>query len=250
MQMVRDDPYIPDAFGKNKKGMSADETLSDADSVAAENVWRGSITAALFSAEELERLQVHKQQANRILEPYTHFFGVITGTEWDNFWTLRISKAAQPEFQGLATEMKRAYDASLPRPNKWHLPYRNDYGQDIAVALKVSAARCARVSYKTFEGKTSGTVDDLKLCDQLTAEFHMSPFDHPAERDTIIKKPYFTPRPPEVKKWHWFQPEDHRQFWGFIPYRVFVERELDIVGRRSSFEPIHPALVDNVTDLF
>ena len=243
IQSVRDDPFIPSAFGKNKRGMQSDENLMDMEAVVAEQAWRGGITTALFTAEALDLMGVHKQLANRVLEPYAHYYGVITATEWDNFWALRIGKAAQPEFQALASEMKRVYDANTPHAttNGWHIPYRNDYGQDLSVALKVSAARCARVSYKTFDGKITLPEDDLKLCAQLTEEFHMSPFDHPAQRDGIIQKQNGIMR---VQRWFWANPEDHRQYWGHVPYRVQVEKSLGIVGRRSSFQPLAHDLVN------
>lgn len=236
IQLVKDDPFIPETFGKNKKGMSADENLDDINTQSARIWWNCSMSAALCSAEALAGLGVHKQLANRLIEPYAHFYGVITGTEWDNFWNLRISPAAQPEFRALATEMKREYDATSPRRLRHHLPYRNDYGEDLERAFKVSAARCARVSYKSFDtGALSLADDDLRLCDDLTRDGHLSPFDHPARADTVCYRQVKIMR---VQKAHWLMPEQHRQYWGWIPKRVDVERELGIVCRRSSFEPI------------
>lgn len=244
VEMVRQDPWIPSVFGKNKPGMSADEELSDAESVAAEDVWRGAITAQLLAAEELAKLGVHKQLANRLLEPYAHFYGVVTATELDNFWKLRVSPAAQPEFKELATAMQEALYDSKPRDAKWncnhHLPYNPDYGLDLEVALRVCSARCARVSYKSFDGKLSTAVEDIKLCERLIAEGHLSPFDHCAFADDVVKKQAGILR---VQKNYWTRPEDHRQFWGFIPYRVQVEKDLGMVCRRSSFDAIDDDLV-------
>lgn len=245
IQMIKDDPFVPESFGKNKKGMSADEILDDAENIAARNWWNISMNAALHSAEVLAQIGVHKQQANRIIEPYAHFYGVITGTEWDNFWNLRISPAAQPEFRALATEMKREYDATNPRVARFHLPYRNDYGEDLKHAFEVSAARCARVSYKTFDGKVSLADDDIRLCQDLMKEGHLSPFDHPARADQVCFRQVKVMR---VQRAHWLMPEQHRQYWGWIPRRVDVERELGIVCRRSSFDPIGDHNVDTTED--
>lgn len=246
-EMVRNDPFIPLEFGKNKPGMSANEAIGDVESVAAESVWRGALMTMLVSAEELAGLGVHKQLANRLLEPFAHFYGVITATEWENFWTLRLSPEAQPEFKELAQAMQTALADSKPRSSmhsgNYHLPYCPDYGMDIDAALKVCSARCARVSYKTVEGKLSNTVDDIALCERLLKQWHLSPFDHPAKADTLVKKPYYTPRPPAMRKWYWENSEDQRQYYGFVPYRVQVEKELGVMCRRSSFAPIEDELV-------
>lgn len=247
VDLVRNDPFVPLAFGKNKPGMSADEVLAEDENASAESVWRGALSTMLVSAEELAGLGVHKQLANRLVEPFAYFYGVVTATEWDNFWMLRISPAAQPEFKELAEAMQTALADSKPRSSAfsghYHLPYNPDYGLDIDAALKVCSARCARVSYKTTDGKISSMVDDLDLCNRLTGEWHLSPFDHCAKADTLVKKPYYTPRPPLTRKWFWENPEDQRQYWGFVPYRVDVEKQLGVMCRRSSFQHIPDELV-------
>ena len=230
IEAVLEDPFVPNAFGKNKPGMQADETLGDFETELAQTVWRGAVTSAVTSAEILAKLKVHKQLANRLLEPFAHFYGVVTATEWDNFYKLRVSPEAQPEFKDLATAMQDAQAASCPREAKWHLPYNPDYGLDIDLALKVCSARCARVSYRSFDGKLSALEDDKRLCADLIAGGHMSPFDHCAVADNVTAK-------------SWDNPEWHRQFWGWIPYRVQIEQEQGYLGRRSSFAEIAPELL-------
>ena len=50
----------------------------------------------------------HKQTVNRLAEPFMMVKGVITATEWDNFFYLRRHKDAQPELQELADCMWEA----------------------------------------------------------------------------------------------------------------------------------------------
>lgn len=242
IQAVRDDPFIPSTFGSNKPGMQAGAPLGDAETIAAEHVWRGAITSAILSAEHLAKLGVHKQLANRLLEPYAHFYGVVTGTEWENFWKLRVSEEAQPEFKELATAMQTALADSKPRNSKFirHLPYGPDYGCALEEAQKIASARCARVSYKSFDGKLSQAVDDIDLCQRLIDQGHMSPFDHCAMPDAIAERQAGILR---VQKFYWANPEDHRQFYGWIPFRVQVERKLGVICRRSSFAAIPDQLV-------
>lgn len=230
IEMVRNDPYIPPAFGKNKAGMQATETLTDADSIAAEYRWRAAMGHAVQQAEALGQLGVHKQQANRLLEPFAYFYGVLTATEWDNFWHLRRNPEADPGFEDLANKMWDAYQASTPREALFHLPYAWDLNLPSWERMKISAARCARVSYKTFDGKLSTFADDVALCDRLLAQPHLSPFDHPATRDFIHST--------QTGEKFWKHPGDHRHFWGWKPYRVEIERELGITCRRDSYAGI------------
>ncbi len=51
---------------------------------------------------------------------------------------------------------------------------------------KVSAARCARVSYLTHDGKRD-IEKDIELCDRLWSDRHMSPFEHVATPARIDK---------------------------------------------------------------
>ena len=157
----------------------------------------------------------------------------MTATEWDAFWILRLHPDAQPEFQTLAGIMKELYDSSKSKPGRFHLPYTDDVpDMDLELALKVSGARSARVSYRTFDGKTSNPEVDIDLCSDLIKSGHLSPFDHQAISDTAHYDPV------KGKKF-WNNPADHRQFWGWVPYRVEIEERLGWKGqRRNSYDPL------------
>lgn len=233
IEMVRTDPYAP-IFTRNRKGMSADEMLGDEEMILATGSWARSMEQALESAQELASVEAHKQQANRLLEPFSYTAAVVTGTEWDNFWHLRASVKAQPEFEELARAMQSAFLNSTPRRHSYHMPYiRSEeegnprlHQHDL---FSISAARCARVSYTTVDGKVSTLESDLRLCADLERDGHLSPFDHPAIADEFSD--YGSGRK------LWCKPEDHRQFWGWIPYRVKVERRLGLSCRRDSYAP-------------
>lgn len=233
IEMVRSDPFVPAVFGKNRPGMQSTETIGDTASRRAEASWRIVLQAALEQAETLDAVGVHKQQANRLLEPFAYFYGVLTATEWDNFWALRCHVDADPAFEDLARKMHAAYLASTPREDAHHLPYCDDVDRHIGTRtlLNISAARCARVSYKTFEGKISTPEDDAELCQKLLGSPpHLSPFDHPAIRDTM-----YTVRSGET---YWSNPGEHRQFWGWIPYRAGIEKQLGVKCCRDSYDEI------------
>lgn len=238
IEMVDTDPYVPPAFGKNQPGMVSSEDLNARDNEAADTIWRIAAGYAIRCAEALNKLSVHKQQANRLLEPFAYVHGVITATELDNFWNLRLASNADPAFVELATKMKEAYDVSVPVARNNHLPYTDDLDMDafsLEQLRQVSASRCARISYTYHDGKPFDLYRDIARCEQLVSDKHMSPFDHVATADTVEwwKESSRT-------KGYWETPEAHRQFWGWIPYRVEIERRTRYVGRRSSFRGFSP----------
>lgn len=230
--MVESEGFVPETFTKNKKGMSADEDLSPEADAHAKDIWLTARDMMVGQARELEALGAHKQQANRLLEPFAYVHAVITGTEWDNFYKLRVSPHAQPEFRELAGLMQMAQDWAKPKASMYHLPYTDNCDPMLPLEklFYVSAARCARVSYRTFDGVFSTVDDDIKLCNRLLADGHMSPFAHPATADLVVLG--------ENGDRYWNAPKKHKQYWGWIPYRVDVEQNLGIMSRRDSFAAI------------
>lgn len=186
IQWILDDPAIPVYWGKNQKGMQATEELTESQINLCKFDWLNARNDAVYYAKALIEEGVHKQIVGRILEPFAHINVVVTSTSFDNFFALRCHKDAQPEMQVLAVKMARAYRDSVPdelEPHMWHLPYvtSDDVMQfNEENCLKISTARCCRVSYLTVDGKPSDPEADMKLHDQLQANGHWSPFEHPA----------------------------------------------------------------------
>jgi hypothetical protein len=193
---VREDPFVPPAFGRNRAGMSAGAALEEEADAAARGVWLRAARLMADCAEELASVGVHKQHANRLLEPFLLHDVIVTATEWSNFLHLRVSEHAQPEIRAVAESMRDAMAASEPRPlrpGEWHLPlvrvedldrygYVTNSADEEAGRLtlaRLSAARCARVSYLTHDGRRDPE-EDLRLAASLEGNGHMSPFEHPA----------------------------------------------------------------------
>lgn len=192
IQMVIDNPAIPLAFTKNKAGMQGGEALSGDEHEAAVNAWLEARDCAVTMANELAALEVHKQYANRILEPFAHITVVCTATDYSNFFALRVHEAAQPEIHELAKQMYELYSSNEPKElseGEIHLPFISDVERSsckLEVLVKMSVARCARVSYLNHEGKTPTLDEDLKLYDRLvgSAPIHASPAEHQAHAET------------------------------------------------------------------
>ncbi len=181
--MAISEPVYPIHWGQNQKGMQASQELSKSKQWIAKKVWRASCYTQVAYAWLLNKLGVHKQVTNRLIEPFSHMTVITTATDWGNFFNLRCHPAAQPEFQELAYKMLEAYVASKPTyimSGDWHLPFADRYlAENLRTdqLLKITTARCARVSYLNFEGNIDHE-KDYKLHDDLLKSGHMSPFEH------------------------------------------------------------------------
>jgi thymidylate synthase ThyX len=179
----------PVYWGKNQKGMQAQEELSPKDQERAKGLWLAAAESAARYAQELADIGVHKQITNRLIENFQYIETVVTSSMWANFYALRNHPDAQPEIKALATAMLTAHRASSPRVleiGDWHLPFvtedeRNTLAPD--VACKVSAARCARTSYLTHDKRKPVLDEDFALFEKLMGGEvkHSSPTEHQAQ---------------------------------------------------------------------
>lgn len=213
---VWNDPFMPVYWGANKSGMSASEELTGWKLKLARLTWRLLSKVAVLGSWTFEKLGLHKQTANRILEPWLSVTGVVSATEWDNFFALRLAPSAQPEIQALARCMKDAMDASTPvelQEGEAHLPYIDADEKakyNIWDLVKISTARCCRVSYNNMLGKKSQPEEDIKLHDRLATDHHMSPLEHVA----------FVPTDGCTRA---FLTKSQRNLRGWVQYRALVE---------------------------
>jgi len=169
IEKVGKDPFVPTQFTKDCKGMSAKEYLSDIHNPSAEDAWRCALENTLDVVKRLNRLGVHKQHASRLLQPFEYQEMIVTGTDWENFFSLRCPQyyilgleedtyrsqqdvqriikkydtkgfnplkhnksTAQPEIQELAEMMWDEYQNSVPEmllPGNWHIPLCPDFDE-------------------------------------------------------------------------------------------------------------------------
>jgi thymidylate synthase ThyX len=185
IKSISEEPAMPCVWGKNQRGMQAEEALSGVELEKAMKIWHLSKRRQIKYAQMLLQLGLHKQVANRILEPFMHMTTLVTATEYANFFNLRAHKDAQPEFQELAFLMLEEYISSEPKVlqiGSWHLPFADKYlDENLSEAqlLKIVTARAARLSYMTFEGDIDHN-KDYDLHDKLIESGHWSPAEHPA----------------------------------------------------------------------
>lgn len=179
--------WMPE-FRQHKAGMQAGDVLSTQQSGEVENMYIALKDYIASKCEIMDRdYKVHKQYVNRLLEPFSFVDVILTATDFDNYFALRAHPDADPGFEFIAKAMYIAYTRSIPLevchsdyPTAvwgWHLPFITE--RDIEVAAKCieekyknielpvtflgtdiqwhlcrwSAVRCARTSYKLFDGK-------------------------------------------------------------------------------------------------
>lgn len=213
IQDILDDTAMPVHWGKNQPGMQAREEhdayvvlpgINDDIELSNKEAWLLARDQAIELARAYTKAGYHKQIVNRLLEPFAHIRVVVTSTQWDNFLELRDHPDAQPEIQELAQKIRVAMTESAPvrlHDNQWHIPYVTDEDIDALwtlarpsygvtsvenvitqMLLKISVARCARVSYLTHDGKKPEIEKELELYNRLVGSvpLHASPAEHQA----------------------------------------------------------------------
>ena len=226
IERVKESPYIP-LFTKNQKGMQGkigDKKFQE----SAKKLWLEALDQAIENVLLLEELGVHKQNTNRILEPWMYVPVIVTGTEWSNFFNLRCAEATHPDFRKIAIQIKELYEKNNPKllnSGEWHIPFSEGLIEksnlDLIGTLKIATARCARISYATHDGVFDYD-RDFQLHDMLLNDKHMSPFEHCAVTvDYSIDEynEYAMVRGFEIKT---------RNFRGFYSYRSHIEDSLAI----------------------
>ena len=190
IERVLNNPVIPIHFGKNQAGMVAESEIED--TKEAERLWVKASSEAVALAEALNSQKVHKQVVNRLLEPFSMMRMVVTGTEWDNFFWLRLHKDADPHIAELARVMLHAYQQTESvglDEECWHVPFfdrgywtpdiHGYYGTTAQEAINHSMSCCAQTSYRKLdmsEGKAEDIITKLFGGDRN----HSSPATHQA----------------------------------------------------------------------
>lgn len=198
LERVIDNPFVPYHLGKNQKGMQAGEPLTADQEERARRVILRMREACVAGAQDLLEIGLHKQIANRYLEPWLTTEIVVTATEWGNMTALRTetnadgTPMAEPHFFDRMEEIVTALNASTPRSlqwNQWHLPFLTDEEWNsidwtnkvqVTHGIKHSVARCGRVSYFKQDGLPPTAQEDFDRHDDFVTNGHMSPTEHQA----------------------------------------------------------------------
>lgn len=182
VESILDTNNIP-MWTLNKAGMQGEAITDNELLKECNSLWYEARNNAIYYARKLHDLGVHKQNFNRLLEPFQTVKTILTATELDNFFKLRIHKDAMPEIRVLANMMKIELEKSEPdllSVDDWHLPYifENDlkeYGID--TCKKISVSCCAQVSYRKLDTTPKKA---LSIFEKLVSGdiIHGSAFEH------------------------------------------------------------------------
>ena len=234
-KMIRDvmeNPVIPIHWGKNQKGMQANEVLDSENAAVCEMDWLLHRDEAVSRVESMSHHGLHKQIANRLLEPWMWVTVIATGDAgaWNNFFALRCHPDAEPHIQKIAY-LTKSYLNDLNLSNEvsknsnvlshgeWHLPLIGFEGDEVLSTedkIKVSVGRCARVSYLTHNG-IRDTQADIDLHDRLQQSKHFSPFEHIARAELYDDAEYRTLNGNFSKSW--------------VQYRKLLQNEYQDQGK-------------------
>lgn len=192
----------------------------------------------------LHSFGVTKQICNRLLEPFMWHTVICTGSEWSNFFGLRVHSAAEIHMQKIADMMLQAYNESTPKllkAGEWHIPYEKEIEEllpsplpippywsltDYLNKVKVSmgTVMAARTSY-TVVGADQKPMeytrmvelhDDMRDADPK----HMSPFEHCGQCMDVNEADQNNGRPCSTIDVRW-----SGNFRGFKQYRKMIEKE-------------------------
>lgn len=248
IEQVRTSPAMPIHWGANQPGMQARVEVSEDKKAELIYQWQEAAYRAADIAATMAAFGVHKQVANRLLEPFQWMHVIVTTASHTNFDGLRLHPDADPNIHHLAQVWKKARDESRPkllRAGEWHLPYIT--GDDVIHAIRhlkrgritrdepsdeqvnhllvqISAARCARVSYLTHDGQQPTIEKDLELYERLAGSqpIHASPLEHQATPDSFGGyDEHGNPNP----EYHWANPELHGNLPGWQQFRKMHDGE-------------------------
>lgn len=260
IEMVRNEPAMPYRFGANQPGMQ-DKGVEHDGIVGAGYTGRewwnlAALSAARF-AEEMAEAGYHKQVVNRLLEPFQRMKTVLTATEYENFWWLRVDADADPTIEALAIAMHKEYEASEPellQPGQWHTPYVEHFyenigleGDDVWVfcgyyvedengekvildveeAKAISSSCCAQVSYRRLNSTKDKALDIYGRL--LTGrKVHASPFEHIATPMLVVDSSTGEDVFATLNRYEGYTHVDkHGKFWsanfkGWVQYRQLL----------------------------
>jgi hypothetical protein len=206
LQKILENPFTPIWTGK-QAGMSG-SNITEQQKEQATHLWLEHLQSDIVDTgtaqyvEDLIELGIHKQNCSRLLSPYAYTTCILSGTEWDNLFFLRLGKDAQPEFKEIAILLKKLYDSADWKESKYHIPFEDEikhqyWGKiensflnvpeplikgatkELDVLMKVSASMCAKLSYNTQDNEDA-LEKHLDRANMLIESKHQEPFSHQA----------------------------------------------------------------------
>ena len=180
VEEVRKHPVFFDEVRLNQKGMTGGELVDNDVLKEFKSQWEDAANTAADYAENWLKMGIAKQTVNRILEPFLPIRTIVTATDIDNFFKLRLAPDAQPEIQSLAKAMNESREKAGVSVEEVHIPYAEYFSDKTEHLVTRAIAACARVSVARNDGKKTTYEEDLAFTKRLLSAGHMTPFEHVA----------------------------------------------------------------------
>lgn len=198
IENIKADP-VQIMWSRNQKGMQG-ELITDENEIQDLNNLVMDYREAAFSFVEglsdPKGHNIHKQNVNRFLEPFSNITVLISATEWSNFDWLRIDGAAQHEIAVLAAALKECRENMVAMPiyeGEYHVPFvdriRDEDGKlryysmesqvelTLEEAIQVSASCNAQTSYRRLDDSLE-KAEDMEGKLRSGEKLHASPYEH------------------------------------------------------------------------
>ena len=180
VEQVRKHPVFFDEVRLNQKGMTGGELVDNDVLKEFKSQWEDAANTAADYAENWLKMGIAKQTVNRILEPFLPIRTIVTATDIDNFFKLRLAPDAQPEIQSLAKAMNESREKAGVSVEEVHIPYAEYFSDKTEHLVTRAIAACARVSVARNDGKKTTFEEDLAFTERLLKAGHLTPFEHVA----------------------------------------------------------------------
>lgn len=221
-------------------------TLGMQDKLTITNWWLKIRDLVVSASLMLHAMGVTKQICNRLLEPFMWHTVIVTGTEWANFFGLRVHGAAEIHMQKIADMMLDRYNESTPKllmPGEWHIPYEREIEALLPsplpvpenwsltnylnkIKVKMGTVMAARTSYTVVGADQKPmTWDRMEVLHDDMRDAnpkHMSPFEHCGQSmsEDDYQHSSYNDDDGEDGTWGW-----SGNFRGFTQYRKMIAYE-------------------------
>jgi hypothetical protein len=188
------DPFVRWHWTLNEPGMQGHTTADDVRAASARREWMYASAHAVASTKALLALGLHKQDCNRLLQPFSWMQYIVTSRDihLDHWRALRDHPMAEPHFRDITREALRLFDEAVAVDDVLHAPYvgadeRKEHAADECALI--SATRCRRVSlFRVGDTTRSDAYDDIASARDMSNErpMHATPFEHQVWFDRSI----------------------------------------------------------------
>ncbi len=115
--------FVPNKFPKNGRGMHPKAFLGPVRNFIARVIWKLALHCMKLFTYLLEKVGVHKEITNRLLDPFLWTIAIMSSSYMKNFFELRTHEDAQLQIRKISLIIKRSIETSEDnRIRHIHLP--------------------------------------------------------------------------------------------------------------------------------